>query len=75
MSSASHEGSSVNSFLPMPIRGELSFLQGIRDGKASKERHHSVETALVRHAEDRRTFPRITGLCNAVAVLPGSGDG
>jgi hypothetical protein len=25
---ASHEGSSVNSFLPMPIRGELSFPQG-----------------------------------------------
>ena len=29
MSSASHEGSSVNSFLPMAIRGELSFPQGI----------------------------------------------
>jgi hypothetical protein len=28
MSTASHEGSSVNSFLPMPIRGELSFPQG-----------------------------------------------
>jgi hypothetical protein len=28
MSSASHEGSSVNRFLPMPIRGELSFPQG-----------------------------------------------
>ena len=27
MSSASHEGSSVNSFLPMAIRGELSFPQ------------------------------------------------
>ena len=25
----SHEGSSVNRFLPMPIRGELSFPQGI----------------------------------------------
>ena len=29
MSSASHEGSSVNGFLPMAIRGELSFPQGI----------------------------------------------
>ena len=29
MSSASHDGSSVNSFLPMAIRGELSFPQGI----------------------------------------------
>ena len=29
MSSASHEGSSVNRFLAMPIRGELSFPQGI----------------------------------------------
>ena len=29
MSSASHEGSSVNGFLLMAIRGELSFPQGI----------------------------------------------
>ena len=29
MSTASHDGSSVNSFLPMAIRGELSFPQGI----------------------------------------------
>jgi putative DNA primase/helicase len=29
LSSTSHDGSSVNSFLPMAIRGELSFPQGV----------------------------------------------